>query len=105
MRIREKIIEGLLFLCSAITVLTTFGILFVLLSESIKFFSEVSLIDFLTDKDCTPLFADNQFGIMSLVSATLLPTSIAILVALPPGLTIAASLHSSAPPPLPPKVK
>src|SRR3546814_4445525 len=89
MRIREKIIEGLLFLCSAITVLTTFGILFVLLSESIKFFSEVSIIDFLTDKEWTPLFADKQFGIMSLVSGTLLTTFIAILVALPLGLTIA----------------
>ncbi|HEY9560190.1 MAG TPA: phosphate ABC transporter permease subunit PstC [Anseongella sp.] len=96
MRIREKIIEGLLFLCSAITVLTTFGILFVLLSESIKFFSEVSIIDFLTDKEWTPLFADKQFGIMSLVSGTLLTTFIAILVALPLGLTIAVYLNEYA---------
>ncbi|HYH55035.1 MAG TPA: phosphate ABC transporter permease subunit PstC [Anseongella sp.] len=96
MRVREKIIELLLLLCSAITVLTTFGILFVLLSESIKFFSEVSIVSFLTDKEWTPLFADKQFGIMSLVSGTLLTTLIAILVALPLGLTIAVYLNEYA---------
>lgn len=96
MRIREKIIESVLFLCSAVTVLTTLGILFVLLSESIKFFSEVSIIDFLTDKEWTPLFAQKQFGIMSLVSGTLLTTFIAILVALPLGLTIAVYLNEYA---------
>lgn len=96
MRVREKIIELFLLLCSAITVITTFGILFVLLSESVKFFSEVSIIDFLTDKEWTPLFADKQFGIMSLVSGTLLTTFIAILVALPLGLTIAVYLNEYA---------
>ncbi|QEC52225.1 phosphate ABC transporter membrane protein 1 (PhoT family) [Anseongella ginsenosidimutans] len=96
MRIREKIIEWLLFLCSAVTVLTTFGILFVLLSESVKFFSEISIIEFLTDKEWTPLFADKQFGIMPLVSGTLLTTFIAILVALPLGLTIAVYLNEYA---------
>lgn len=96
MRTREKIIEWLLLLCSAITVLTTFGILFVLLSESVKFFSEVSIIDFLTDKEWTPLFADKQFGIMPLISGTLLTTFIAILVALPLGLTIAVYLNEYA---------
>lgn len=96
MRSREKIIEGLLFLCSAVTVLTTLGILFVLLTESIKFFAEVHIVDFLTDKEWTPLFADKQFGIMSLVSGTLLTTFIAILVALPLGLTIAVYLNEYA---------
>lgn len=96
MRSQEKIIEGLLFLCSAVTVLTTLGILFVLLTESIKFFSEVPIVDFLTDKEWTPLFADKQFGIMSLVSGTLLTTFIAILVALPLGLTIAVYLNEYA---------
>lgn len=96
MHTREKVIEGLLFLCSAVTVLTTLGILFVLLSESIKFFSEVSIIEFITDKEWTPLFADKQFGIMPLVSGTLLTTFIAILVALPLGLTIAVYLNEYA---------
>ncbi|MFS8616371.1 MAG: phosphate ABC transporter permease subunit PstC [Solitalea sp.] len=96
MRTREKIIEWLLLLCSAITVLTTFGILFVLLTESIKFFSEVSIIDFLTDTEWTPLFAEKRFGIMPLISGTLLTTFIAILVALPLGLTIAVYLNEYA---------
>ncbi|HEY4650091.1 MAG TPA: phosphate ABC transporter permease subunit PstC, partial [Pontibacter sp.] len=96
-RIQEKIIEGLLWLSAAITILVTVGIIWVLLSESLTFFSEVSIIDFLTDKQWTPLFADKHFGILPLVAGTLLTTAIAIAVALPIGLTIAIYLNTYAP--------
>lgn len=94
---REYIIERLLFLCAAITVFTTISIILVLLVEAVGFFQEVSIIDFLTDKEWTPLFADKHFGILPLVCGTLLTTFIAISVALPIGLTIAIYLNEYAP--------
>ncbi|TND08697.1 MAG: phosphate transport system permease protein [Bacteroidetes bacterium] len=97
MRKKEKIIEGILALAAGITILTTIGIIWVLLSESFGFFSKVSLWDFLTDTQWTPLFADKHFGIMPLVAGTLLTTFIAILVALPVGLTVAVYLNEYAP--------
>ena len=96
MKVQEKIIEGLLWLSAAITVLVTLSIIWVLLSESIKFFGEVSILRFLTEKEWTPLFADKKFGIMPLVAGTFLTTAIAIAVALPIGLTIAIYLNEYA---------
>lgn len=94
---KEKIIEFLLKISAAITILTTVGIIWVLLSESFTFFKEVSIIEFLTDDQWTPLFANKHFGIMPLISGTLLTTVIAISVALPIGLTIAVYLSEYAP--------
>lgn len=96
-RVKEKIIESGLALAAIITVLTTIGIIWVLLSQAIDFFTEVSIIDFLTDSQWTPLFADKHFGILPLVAGTFLTTFIAILVALPIGLTIAVYLNEYAP--------
>ncbi len=97
LRVQERIIEGLLWLSAVITILITAAIIWVLLSESVSFFSEVSIIDFLTDKEWTPLFAQKHFGILPLVAGTLLTTAIAIAVALPIGLTIAVYLNEYAP--------
>ncbi|MBD1398041.1 phosphate ABC transporter permease subunit PstC [Pontibacter sp. JH31] len=96
MRVQEKIIESLLWLSAAITILITISIVWVLLSESVLFFSEVSLVRFLTEKEWTPLFADKKFGILPLVAGTFLTTVIAIAVALPIGLTIAIYLNEYA---------
>jgi phosphate transport system permease protein len=93
---REQIIEGVLAMCALLTVITTVGILYVLLSEAWYFFSDVSIISFLTDTQWTPLFADKHFGILPLLSGTLLTSFIAILVALPTGLTIALYLNEYA---------
>ncbi|MBB6611494.1 phosphate ABC transporter permease subunit PstC [Pontibacter sp. Tf4] len=97
MRVQEKIIEGVLWLSAVITILVTIGIIWVLLSESLTFFKEVSIVDFLTDTQWTPLFADKHFGILPLVAGTMLTTAIAIAVALPIGLTIAIYLNTYAP--------
>ncbi len=97
MRTREKIIEGLLLLCAAVSILTTIGILYVLISESSAFFSHVSVVDFLSDTQWTPLFAEKHFGILPLVAGTLLTSVIAILFALPIGLSIAVFLNEYAP--------
>ena len=97
MRTREKIIEGVLLLSALVSVITTMGILWVLISESFPFFREVPLTDFLFDTQWTPLFADKHFGILPLISGTLLTSFIAILVALPIGLSIAIYLNEYAP--------
>jgi|TARA_B110000240_G_scaffold195478_1_gene245214 phosphate transport system permease protein len=97
MKNKEYFIELLLKFSALITILTTISILWVLLSESFSFFKEVSLIEFLTDTQWTPLFANKHFGILPLISGTLLTTLVAILVALPVGITIAIYLSQYAP--------
>src|SRR5688572_15480968 len=96
MRPKEKIIEGILFLCAAVSILTTIGILWVLISESAVFFTHVPITEFLFDTQWTPLFADKHFGILPLVSGTMLTSFIAIFVALPVGLSIAVYLNEYA---------
>lgn len=96
--IPEKIIHLLLFSCGVLSVLTTIGILFVLVYESSLFFREVSLFDFLFDSQWTPLFVDKHFGIAPLVCGTLLTSCVAVVFALPLGLLIAIFLSQYAHP-------
>lgn len=96
-KVKTYIIEKALFLSAAVTVLTTIGIILVLSIEAFSFFSEVSIIDFITDSEWTPLFTQKHFGIRPLLAGTLLTTFIAIMVALPIGLSIAIYLSEYAP--------
>jgi len=98
MKIKEKIIEWLLRISASITILTTIGIVGVLLVESLAFFKDVSVIDFFTDTQWTPLFAQKHFGILPLLTGTLLITFIALMVALPLGISIAVYLNEYANP-------
>lgn len=93
MKWKEKIIERLLAFCASITILTTLGILIILLIQAIGFFQEVSLVEFLTSTQWTPLFEDKNFGILPLLSGTFLTSFIAISIALPIGLVIAIYLN------------
>ncbi len=93
---KEKLIEGLLLAAAAISVLTTLGIVYVLVSESFHFFQNVSLFDFLTDTQWTPLFDDAHFGIMVLISGTLVSSLVALSVAVPMGTIIAIYLSEFA---------
>lgn len=92
----ERLIELLLFAAAAVSVLTTVGIVYVLVSESIHFFHSVSLVDFLTDTQWTPLFDDAHYGIMVLISGTLVSSGVALLVAIPMGTIIAIYLSEFA---------
>ena len=83
-------------LCSMVSVLTTVGIILVLSVDTFKFFGEVSVLDFITDTQWTPLFEDKHFGILSLLSGTLLTTFIAVILAVPVGITIAVYLNEYA---------
>lgn len=96
-RALEWIIERLLFLCAALSVLTTAGIILVLAVETFEFLREVSIVEFLTGTEWTPLFANAQFGVLPLVAGTMLVSAIAMLVALPMGLLAAIYLSEYAP--------
>jgi phosphate transport system permease protein len=93
----EWAIEHALFLCAAISVLTTAGIISVLAVETFAFLREVPLLEFLTGTEWTPLFANPRFGVMPLVAGTLLVSAIAMAVALPMGLLSAIYLSEYAP--------
>jgi phosphate transport system permease protein len=95
--LRERAIEAILFLAALVSVFTTIGIVYVLVKESVVFFTHVSLWDFLTDTQWTPLFDDAHFGIMVLLSGTLTSSLVALAIAIPLGTTIAIYLSEFAP--------
>ena len=95
--VKERVIETILFLSALFSVFVTLGIVWVLLSESIVFFQHVSVWDFLTDTQWTPLFDDDHYGIMVLLSGTLVSSAVALAVAIPLGTTIAIYLSEFAP--------
>lgn len=94
----ERIIGIALMICGILSILTTVGIVFILAEEAVKFFADVSVIDFLTGTTWTALFQDPQFGVLPLVTATLLISVLAMLVAIPVGLLCAIFLSEYAPP-------
>ena len=95
-KLREKAIELVLLMAASVSVVTTVGIVYILLKESIAFFGTVSLWDFLTDTQWTPLFSDAHFGIVVLLSGTITSSAVALLVALPLGTIIAIYLSEFA---------
>ncbi|WP_225769574.1 phosphate ABC transporter permease subunit PstC [Inquilinus sp. Marseille-Q2685] len=94
----ERVIETFLLIAALSSVFVTTAIVFVLVSESLVFFNEVSVVTFLTDTMWTPLFAEPRFGILPLLVGTLLSTTVAVVVAFPLGLAIAIYLSEYAPP-------
>jgi len=93
---RDRAIEMALLAAALVAVFTTLAIVFILVYESSAFFDHVSIKDFLTDTQWTPLFDDAHYGIMPLVSGTLTVTFVALLVAIPLGTVIAIYLSEFA---------
>jgi len=91
-RATERAIAGLLLAATGVSVLTTVGIVLVLVFETFEFFREVSLWEFFTGTVWAPLFSPRHFGVLPLVGGTLLVAAIAIIVAMPLGLIIAIYL-------------
>jgi len=87
--LEKKIVIAIIFFFALISVFTTFGIIGVLLQETILFFEQVSIVEFLTGTRWTPLFASKKFGVLPLVNGTVLVASGAMFVALPLGLLAA----------------
>jgi phosphate transport system permease protein len=94
----EQAIKGLLLLAALLSVLTTAGIVVALVEETVSFFGEVALTDFVTGTDWSPLFAEPSFGVLPLVTGTLLVSAIALAVATPIGLGAAVYLAEYASP-------
>jgi phosphate transport system permease protein len=93
----EFIIERCLLLSAATSILVTAGIIFVLLFETGAFLREVPIADFLFGTEWTPLFSEKRFGVLPLITGTLLASAIAMGVAVPAGLLTAVYLSEYAP--------
>ena len=94
----ETLIKGLLLVAALISLLTTFGIVYALLEETIVFFGDVGIHDFLFGTKWTPLFSDPSFGVLPLVVGTFATTLIGLTVAIPLGLGAAIYLSEYARP-------
>lgn len=92
----EKMIPRFLLLIAAISVLTTLGILLTLLFETIEFFKDVSFISFFTGTILQPLGPNAEFGLLPLLTGTLISSGIAMLVAIPVGFMTAIYLSEYA---------
>ncbi|HQR79531.1 MAG TPA: phosphate ABC transporter permease subunit PstC [Actinomycetota bacterium] len=95
-RYGEKLIKALLMACAGVSIATTLGIIWALFVPAFQFFQTIPITDFLFGTQWSPLFADPQFGVLPLVSGTLIITGIACLVALPLGLLTAMYLSEYA---------
>jgi phosphate transport system permease protein len=93
--LRERIVKVFLTACAYLSIFTTVGIVVVLFEESVRFFLDVSILEFLTSTRWVPNQGD--FGVLPLVYGTLMATIIAIGVALPVGLLTAIYLSEYAP--------
>lgn len=90
-------IRIIFFLCAIISIFTTVAILFTLIFQALSFFNEISVWEFLTGTRWTPILKPRAYGVLPLVSGTLLVTVIAAAVALPVGLFAAIFLSEYAP--------
>jgi len=102
----ERIVLGILFACSCLAILTTIGIVASLLFESLRFFAQIPVTDFLFGLQWSPQMAlradqvgsSGAFGAIPVIGGTLLITAVAMVVAVPTGLMIAVYLSDYAGP-------
>jgi phosphate transport system permease protein len=92
----ERLIALCLAACAVVSILTTVGIIFVLLEQAVRFFSEVPITDFLFGTTWTALFKDGEFGVLPLVAGTLMISVLAMVIAIPLGLMAAIYLSEYA---------
>jgi len=92
----DAMIEFVLLMAASVSVFTTLAIVYILLKESLVFFSNVPLWTFLTDTQWTPLFDDAHFGIAVLLAGTLSSSLVALSIAIPLGTIIAIYLSEFA---------
>jgi phosphate transport system permease protein len=93
---KDKLVEAVLLMAACVSVFTTMAIVYILVKESVVFFSHVPLWSFLTDRQWTPLFDDAHFGIIVLLSGTVSSSLVALLIAIPLGTIIAIYLSEFA---------
>jgi phosphate transport system permease protein len=98
--LRERAIEFFLFLAAFSSVATMIAIMVILVTESLALFKDVSIVEFLTSKDWAPLFDPPRYGILPLVTGTLVTSAVALMVAIPAGTIAAVFLSEFAAPKL-----
>lgn len=96
--ITEGVVRAVLFAAAAVSVLTTAGIIFTLLGETLQFFTQISPVEFLTGTRWTPLFVSQHFGVLPLVNGTIAVAMVAMVIAVPFGLLAAIFMSEVAPP-------
>lgn len=96
LQVQERLVSGVLLACGIVSVLTTVGIVVVLVGESIGFFRRIPILDFLTGTRWAPLYRDQAFGILPLLNGTLMIAVGSSVIALPIGLATAIYLSEYA---------
>jgi len=94
----EGVVHAVVFACALVSVVTTAGIIWVLVSESASFFRVVSPVEFLTGTRWAPLLEPRSFGVLPLICGTVIVGVGALLLAVPIGLGAAVYLSEYAPP-------
>ena len=89
--LKETAIRSVFFSCALVTVLTTLGIILVLVQGSVGFFQEVSIVEYFTGTDWSPVIQPRSFGVLPLIWGTLIITVGSALIAIPVGTATAAS--------------
>ncbi|MHA6259244.1 phosphate ABC transporter permease subunit PstC [Sporosarcina sp. CAU 1771] len=92
----ERLIPLFLFSITVLSIFTTVGIIYTLLSETIEFFKRVPVVEFFTGTSLKPLSQNPEFGVLPLITGTIASSLIAMLVAAPIGLMSAIYLSEYA---------
>ncbi|MHC3438797.1 phosphate ABC transporter permease subunit PstC [Natrialbaceae archaeon A-gly3] len=95
---KNDLIRLVFFSCAAVTVLTTLAIILVLVEGSIDFFQEVSIVEYFTGTDWSPVIRPRSYGVLPLIWGTLAITVGSALIALPVGTATAIYLSEYADP-------
>lgn len=95
-RVSEMVMPKVLLGIAAISILTTIGIVLTLITETIEFFRAVSFVEFFTGTVLKPLGQNATFGVLPLLTGTIISSLIAMLVAIPIGLMSAIYLSEYA---------
>jgi phosphate transport system permease protein len=94
----EGLIKFVCLCCALVSVVTTFGIIYALLSEAVHFFKQVSFAQFFGGTVWSPTYSDPKFGVLPLIGGTLVITIGAGLIAIPFGLVVGVYLSEYARP-------
>ncbi|MCA1318938.1 phosphate ABC transporter permease subunit PstC [Bacillus tianshenii] len=95
-RFIEAFVPKFLLVIATISIFTTIGIIFTLLFETVEFFKVVPFVEFFTGTVLKPLGENAQFGVLPLLTGTLISSLIAMVVAIPIGLMSAIYLSEYA---------
>jgi len=91
---RERMYRYILLLCAALSILVTVSIVVLLAWNSVSFFTSVGLVDYVFNTEF--LISRGEFGLLPLLSGTLIITVVSAAIALPTGVAAAVYLSEYA---------